>query len=66
LKHRRTCEQRKGATATDLTRLEERLGASLPEDFKESWATHDSQKSEADLIPVGFGTYFFLSKELHL
>jgi|WetSurMetagenome_2_1015567.scaffolds.fasta_scaffold07334_5 cell wall assembly regulator SMI1 len=51
---------RKGAGEADLARLEERLGVTLPVDFKESCAIHDGQKSEADLIPVGYGTYFLL------
>lgn len=51
---------RKGATTTDVARLEERLGVTLPEDFKESCAIHDGQKGETDLIPIDYGTYFLL------
>jgi cell wall assembly regulator SMI1 len=51
---------RKGAGEADVARLEERLGLTLPMDFKESCALHDGQKSDADLIPVGYGTYFLL------
>jgi len=51
---------RKGATTTEVARLEERLGVTLPKDFQESCVLHDGQKGEADLIPIGYGTYFLL------
>lgn len=52
----------KGATATQVKKLEASLATKLPAEFKDSLAIHNGQKEEVDFIPDdGIGSFFFLT-----
>lgn len=50
----------KGAKADQIKQLERQLNMKLPQEFVESYAIHDGQKEDCDLIPDDFGTFYLL------